>query len=127
MTLERVEKLMGNTVYVRVMRDRVKVRSLDSGKEIEATSPFSTTRLLVGNFTGAQAALKEAITKAAGGGWFKPSARVVMHPLEMTEGGLSEIEERILHELAIGAGAMKAVVWVGPPLSDAEVMEKVAR
>jgi rod shape-determining protein MreB len=48
-----------------------------------------------------------------------------MHPLEMTEGGLSEIEKRILNELAIGAGAMKVVVWVGPELSDTEVREKV--
>ena len=122
-----VEKFMGRTVYVRVMRDRLKVRSLDSGTEVEVSpaSPFSTERLLIGNFAAAEAALKEGLKKIAGGGWFTPSPRVVMHPLEMSEGGLSEVEERILRELAIGAGAMKVVVWVGPQLSDAEVRERV--
>ena len=43
----------------------------------------------------------------------------------MVEGGLSEIEERILKEVAIGAGATKVVVWVGAPLTDADVKAKL--
>jgi len=45
----------------------------------------------------------------------------------MTEGGLSEVEERVLRELAMCAGASKVVVWVGHELSDAEVKEKLNR
>ena len=52
--------------------------------------------------------------------------RVIIQPLELIEGGLSEIEERVLHELARGAGASKVIVWVGPELSDAEVKQKLA-
>ena len=125
--IDPLGKFMSSTIYVRVTRDKFNVRSIDSGTEVEVSpeSPFSSTRLLVGSFTVAEAALKEGLKKASGGKWFKPSPCVVMHPLEMTEGGLSEIEERVLHELAVGAGAMKVVVWVGPQLSDAEVREKV--
>jgi hypothetical protein len=43
----------------------------------------------------------------------------------MAEGGLSEIEDRIFRELAIGAGARRISVWVGPELSDAEVKDKL--
>jgi hypothetical protein len=43
----------------------------------------------------------------------------------MAEGGLSEVEERVLKEVAIGAGASKVVVWVGRELSDGEVREKL--
>jgi rod shape-determining protein MreB len=50
---------------------------------------------------------------------------VVIHPLEKIEGGLSQVEERLFHELAVGAGASKVVVWAGAPLSDAEVAAKL--
>ena len=48
-------------------------------------------------------------------------------PMEKTVGGLSQVEERVLHELALGAGARRAVVWVGQALSDREVSEKCRR
>jgi len=50
---------------------------------------------------------------------------VLIQPLELIDGGLSEIEARILHELAIGSGASKVVVWVGAELSDTEVKQKL--
>ena len=56
---------------------------------------------------------------------FAVSPQVLIQPLEMLEGGLSEVEERVLKEIAIGAGASKVVVWVGRELSDAEVREKL--
>lgn len=45
--------------------------------------------------------------------------------MERCEGGLSQVEERVLHELAAGAGARKVVVWVGAELSDGEVLAKL--
>ena len=118
-----LHRMMSAAVYVRIARDRMRLRKVDSGDDIEVlpAAPFTTTRLLVGEFAVAQAALKEGIVKMYGRRWFRPAPFVLMHPLEMTEGGLSEIEKRILQELAIGAGARKVDVWVGPELSDAEV------
>jgi len=44
----------------------------------------------------------------------------------MIEGGLSEVEERALREVAMAAGASKVVVWVGHELSDAEVRDMLS-
>ena len=56
---------------------------------------------------------------------FFAAPRVLMHPLEMVDGGLSPVEERVLHELAAVAGGRKTTVWVGRSLTDQEVAEKV--
>lgn len=42
---------------------------------------------------------------------------VVMHPLTMLEGGLTQIEIRAFAELASMAGASRAYVWQGPSLT----------
>jgi rod shape-determining protein MreB len=67
--------------------------------------------------------LKRAISELGVGSFLK-SRRLVMHPLEMVDGGVSEVEERVLLELA-GSDASKAVVWVGRELADSEVQEKL--
>ena len=89
-----------------------------------ANPAFSHQRMLVGNFTAAQLCLQAALSEARGSG-FALTTSVVIHPLEKIDGGLTEVEERLFHELARGAGATKVLVWVGAPLSDAEVMAKV--
>ncbi len=50
---------------------------------------------------------------------------ILMHPLEMVEGGLSQVEERVFYELAIGCGAKKVVVWSGAELADSEITAKL--
>jgi hypothetical protein len=40
----------------------------------------------------------------------------------MVEGGLSEVEERALRELAMSSGARSVVVHIGAPLTDLEVV-----
>ena len=81
--------------------------------------------MLIGDFTAAEHALKVSLKEIAKGRFFSVPPHVVMQPLEKIEGGLSEIEERIIREVAIGAGASKAVVWVGPELNDSQVKEKL--
>lgn len=119
--------MFSNTVYVRIRRNQFRVTHVESGADttVVASTPFTTTRLLIGQFVAAEESLKVALKKIATGRLFAPSPGVVMHPLEMIEGGLSEIEERTFQEVAIGAGAGKAVVWVGRELSDSEVKEKL--
>jgi len=116
-----------NAVYVRISKNRFRLKNIGTGAEVEVTPTpgFTTTRLLVGQFRAAQAALKQAMGKIMGGGLFTASPGVVIHPLEMTEGSLSEIEERVLRELAAGAGAAKVVVWLGHELSDPEVKARL--
>jgi rod shape-determining protein MreB and related proteins len=118
--------MFGADIYVRITRNLFRVKNLRSGQEAQGVpeAPFSTTRLLVGQFESAQRTLKSTLAQV-GSGWFLVSPNVLMHPLEMVEGGLSQIEERILQELAVGAGAKKVIIFVGPALGDAEVSAKL--
>jgi len=50
---------------------------------------------------------------------------MVIHPIEMVEGGLSQVEERMFKELATAAGARKVSVWLGHELSDQEVVRRL--
>ena len=119
--------MFANSIYVRVRKNQFRVRSLESAKEatFDAQVPFTTARLLIGQFLVAENVLKQAVKEMSKGGILAVSPQVLIQPLEMVEGGLSEVETRVLREVAIGAGASKAVVWVGHELSDAEVREKL--
>ena len=119
--------VFSSTVYVRVNKNQFRVRNIESSAEatVMATVPFTTHRLLIGQFGAAEETLKKALTQVAKGGFLAPSPQVVIHPLELVDGGLSEIEDRALREVAIAAGASKVVVWLGRELNDAEVKEKL--
>jgi hypothetical protein len=112
-----------NTIYVRVKRNQFRVRHLESGTDasFQASPSFSTERLLIGQFTAAENLLRQAFREMFSAKLIKPSPQVLIQPLEMIDGGLSQVEERVLTEVAIGAGASKVVVWVGPELKDDEV------
>ena len=112
-------------IYVRITRNLFRVKNLKSGQEAQGVpeTPFTTTRMLVGDFQSAQRTLKSALAQVGGASFLAPN--LLMHPLEMVEGGLSQIEERVLLELAKGAGASKVVVFVGPALGDNEVSAKL--
>ena len=90
-------------MYVRVRRNQFQIRNLESGFEATAIAqaPFTTTRLLIGQFVVAQNTLKEALKQESKDRLFVVSPYIVIHPLEMVEGGLSEIEERIFREVAV--------------------------
>ncbi len=120
--------LFPNTVYVRVKRNQFRIRHLESGVDttVPAGMPFTTQRMLIGDFTAAAQALKHALKEVAMGRIHPVAPHVLIQPLEMIEGGLCQIEERIFREIAIGAGASRVVVWVGPELSDFQVKEKLS-
>jgi rod shape-determining protein MreB and related proteins len=121
-------KFFPNAFYVRVRRNEFRIRHVGSGTEttVRADVPFSSARMLIGEFSAAEHTLKLAMKQAQTGRLLRMPTQIVMHPLEMVEGGLSQIEDRVFREVAISAGASKAEVWVGPELSDAEVKEKLS-
>lgn len=121
-----LRQLFNNTVYVRVRTNSLRIRHIENKKEFELTArePFSHERMLVGNFTSASDTLKQGLKKLFEGSLFQPSPTIVIQPLEKLEGGVTEIEERALKELALSAGARHALVWTGAELTDAEVLSK---
>ena len=114
-------------LYVQIRPDRFIVRNTADGHTVDRTSasPFSHPRTLIGTFTTAEALLKTMVSEVKG--TFVLKTHILLHPLERIDGGLTQIEERAFHELAMGSGASKALVWVGSVLSDAEVIEKMKR
>jgi len=118
--------LFKSNVYVKVYKNKFTVKNVAKNNEVvlSAVKPFTTTRLLVGEFNNAEVLLKEALKKLYTDNWLAPSPIVVIQPMDMIEGGLSPVEDRILRELAIGAGGRKVIVWVGKELTNEEVIEK---
>lgn len=121
-----IDWLLANTLYIKVYRDRLELQHIESGNSISANAlkPFTTTRLLVGQFNEADELLKNAFKRLYKPRWFSPKPMVIIQPMEKTDGGLSQVEERVFLELAAGVGARRSVVWVGHELSDREVTDK---
>jgi hypothetical protein len=118
--------LQQSTIYVRVFPNRFVVRHIESGKEVAVDSlqPFTTCRLLIGEFTPAGDILRDAFRQLLLKRGLHVAPTVVMHQTTQVEGGLSTVENRVLLEVADYAGAKKAIVWVGAHLSDDEVRDK---
>ena len=114
------------TLYVQVRENRFDIRNVDDGRSFHAVAspPFSHPRMLVGDFTAAEACLKALVVETRGSGLVLKTDMLI-HPMERLEGGLTQIESRVFEELAAGAGASRVVVWSGAPLGDAEVAAKL--
>jgi len=115
-----------NLIYVKVYSDSIWCRNIKDDKEVSvsASKPFTTDRLLIGNFDSAEKTLKSGIKKVYKRSFLLVSPFVVIQPLDKIDGGLSQVEERLLTELSMAAGAQNVVVWVGSELTDQEVIEK---
>lgn len=114
-------------VYVKIYKDRLVLRHLQKNLDLEARAdpPYTTPRLLVGQFDTADRLLKDTFRHILHKTWLSPSPLILMHPMEMVEGGLSQVEERVIHELGYGVGGNKVVLHVGDTLSDAEVRARL--
>jgi rod shape-determining protein MreB and related proteins len=96
---------------VHIYKDRIVVTKDSGSQSFFPATDYSTQRLLVGNFTAAQVCLRAAVKEMGGLNPFRFSSLTLrIHPRECIEGGMSEIETRILKELGHGAGAKKVEV-----------------
>ncbi|MES3020606.1 MAG: hypothetical protein V4857_03370 [Pseudomonadota bacterium] len=114
--------LFSETIYIKIQRNSITVRNVNSKLEASGIGIFSTARLLVGTFSEAERLIKELRSQVAPKSFFRAAHVAVVHPGEMIEGGLSQVEERIFAELALGTGARKFVVHVGDAISDDGVL-----
>jgi hypothetical protein len=101
--------------YVR--KNHIEVVNLQDTRVAAGSASFTTTRLLVGDFVQAEGLLTRLVKDVRSSGLFAAKPRLIMQPLEMTEGGLSMVEERIFLELGAGAGARRVKVHIGERLS----------
>lgn len=119
-------RLFSSTVYVKVYPNRIWLRDLERGKSLSlsATEEFTTKRLLVGQFLVADQLMRKGMRQLNEGVFFVVKPVVIIQPMSMCDGGLSQVEERVLQELAAASGARKIKVWVGHELSDKEAVEQ---
>jgi rod shape-determining protein MreB len=93
--------------------------------DVEVFNPFAHPRSPFSDFTVAEVLLRDFVRKVGKGGFFTPSPHMVVSlDGPEPEGGLTQIELRVMKELAIGAGASSVDIWVGPHLSDEQVRRR---
>jgi rod shape-determining protein MreB len=111
-------------IYIKIHINKITVRNVNTKKEMTKSSPvaFSSERLLVGNFTAADELIKLLIKEIAPRGFISLPHIALVHPLEIIEGGLCQVEDRLFKELALGSGARKAKIYIGAELNDDAVL-----
>ena len=97
-------------------------RAASTTQPADLVNPFKHPRSLLSDFTVAEVVIKGLVKKLFEGRLFVPAPIVVLHPRVDPEGGFTQIEIRALHELAIGAGASRAIIWHGRDLTDDELL-----
>lgn len=114
-----------DAIYVQIFRDRFAVKNVDSGEsaEVKRDMSFSSPRMLIADFTTAQHQLKQAVKTLKRG---IRAPEILIHPMELIEGGITQVEYRVFVELGVGSGASKAAVYSGTQLS-AESVKKAIR
>jgi hypothetical protein len=113
-----------DSIYVQVFTNRFVVKNIDSDQTltVERNLEFASPRMLIADFTTAMHQLKGAV-KSLRRGLLAP--HLLVHPMEQIEGGVTQVEYRVFLELGLGAGASKAGVHVGQPLSGGSVKKAI--
>ncbi|MEH6652458.1 MAG: rod shape-determining protein MreB [Motiliproteus sp.] len=97
-----------------------------SDSNIELVNPFHHPRVLLSDFLVAEKILQHAFRQLLGNKLFSLAPIVVVQPMEKTEGGLSIIEDRAFKELMISAGARVGFTYVGPELSNHQLVQDLS-
>lgn len=94
--------------YLQVRRNHLTLKSLDTQKSAARIGPFSTQRLLIGQFFIAEYCLHNLVPQFFPGFINQFKRRhfrhdIVIHGMEMLEGGVSQVEQRILQEITVAS------------------------
>lgn len=113
-----------HVLYVTINKDHITIDNFDANKQEMITGAFSNARLDIAHFQTCEAQLKEAISRVQSKSLLQ-SLTLVMHQQVLNDGGLCEIEERILLELGLGSGASKVFIWHDEPLTSELIKQKI--
>ncbi|MDM3803217.1 hypothetical protein O9500_17860, partial [Proteus mirabilis] len=93
-------------IYIKVYINRIEVRDLHTKKEFSVERHFTHSRMLIGDFYPAIEAIRTALAQIGINplSFFCRKRNVVIHPLERTEDGLSQVEIRLFNEVIAGGG-----------------------
>jgi rod shape-determining protein MreB len=88
----------------------------ESNPKLNCVNPFSHPRTLCHHFHYAEKLFQHGI-KQLHQTAIRPVPRVVIHPLEKLEGGLTDVEQRFFKELALASGARAIAIYQGQRLN----------
>lgn len=97
------------------------VKALSRAEYDQVVNPFDHPRLLVHDFIAAEKVLQHGFQVLHKARFFSPSPRVIFHPMEKLEGGVTGIEERLYREMCLGAGAREVALYFGSELSSCNI------
>lgn len=126
MILNLFKKFLDNTLYIKIGENSYSFYDpkTEKSKEFYSTSKFSNERLAVSDFVKAEQFLNDSVKKFYDFDFIHPSPKVIMHQVFKTEGGLGDVEQRILRELAYSAGARDVYIWQGYELSRDQIINE---
>ncbi|MCG8707665.1 hypothetical protein JHU04_000859 [Brenneria sp. 4F2] len=115
-------------LYIQIRKNKMIVRDPEIRQEVsDASQIFSNSRLLVADFFRAEKVLFDLTRRFLKRKWFRfKQDTLIIHALEMNEGGLSVVEVRVLQEItAVSAPKADLIVLDDPRvLNDSEVIDK---
>lgn len=86
---------------------------LSGNTNIHVTNGFKHPRTLLADFAKAERTLKYFVAKVRPISFFIPAPVLIIHPQEVLEGGLTQLEIRAFRELGAMLGARHVYVWEG--------------
>lgn len=92
-------------INVKIYSDRMEVSTDGQVTTMRPEQPYVGQRILVGTMAPAEDCLKGALKELGVLGALKPKPRLTIQAVEMNEGGLSEVEQKVLMEVGYAAGA----------------------
>ncbi|QQK72890.1 YjaA family stress response protein [Pectobacterium versatile] len=118
------------SLYIRIYRNTLTVRNVDTKQKVteQSETPFTTTRLLLGQMIPAMKLLDRLARKVAPKRLIDlfSSHKVIIHAMEMNEGGHSQVEFASYIELAKSISPQGKHIYVcskNVPLTDQEVTQ----
>jgi len=116
-----------NLLYVKLWKNRIEVIDVVKNRRVkeESNVPFSNSRLIIAEFLTAENFLKKVFSKLKNDYKIKRYDTILVHPMELNEGGISEVEKRVLMESFERVGARRILFWEGKELSNRQVLKKL--
>ncbi|MBA0168192.1 hypothetical protein H0247_12445 [Pectobacterium sp. CFBP8739] len=116
-------------LYIQIRKNQITVRNLSTLREASTQSAFSNNRILVADFMNAAETLRGVVRQVAPCNWCNwfSSTTLLIHALEMNEGGLSPVEERILQEITVMSYRKSRLIVISSavPLSDSDALKRI--
>lgn len=119
--------------YLQVRSNHLTLKSLETQKTASRVGPFSTQRLLIGQFFIAEYCLYNLVPEVFPGYLNLLKRRhlrtdILVHAMDKLEGGVSHVEQRVLQEFIVPSFRKgNSMVYAGPQALNDETVRRIIR